>query len=147
MKKIITALALVGVTGLAHAGQATLSVANDDQVDRVGSRVTLAADKPLFGSVVPFVSGTFNERYVRLAAGGEVGLFNVGPVRVAANLAAVHQRNETAPSLGGVTAGVRATLPVTKTVSVVAGVERFDGNGSSNQYNGVVTTVGLSTRF
>lgn len=147
MKKIVTAIALVGMSALASAGEVSLSVANDNKVDRVGSRVTIAADKPLVGSIMPFVSGTFNERYARLAAGGEVGLFNVGAFKVNANLAVVRQASQEGRDGNGFTAGVKATYALTKNVSLVVGAERFNGSDHLDRLTGTVATVGVATRF
>jgi len=146
MKKVIAALTLAAA-GAASAGTASLSVINDTEVDRVGTRVTLAGDKPVFWGIVPFVSGSFTNQYARFAAGGEVGLFSVGPVKVSGNVAFVRQQSSNSSNGNGGAFGLRATYALTKNVNLVAGVESFDGNSRIEKFDGTVTSVGISTKF
>lgn len=147
MKKTIIALTIATAAGSSFGGQAALSIINDTQVDRAGTRITLSADKPVFGSIVPVVSGTFTNQYARFAAGGEVGLFNVGPLKVAGTVTGVRQQSKTGSNGNGFAAGVTASYALTKNVNLVVGVEAFNGASKIDKYDSTVTTVGLSTRF
>ena len=147
MKKFLTALALFAFGSAAMAVEVGVSAARDANLDQDGTRVTLAAGKVL--GVTPQLSVTnVNNVYTRYAAGAEAGLFKVGPVKVSATGAAVYQDTAGSGANGyGLTAGVKAVLPLTKNIDATAGVERFYGQDRVNGFNGSVATVGIVARF
>lgn len=147
MKKTIIAIALAATAAAANAGEATLGFVNDGAVDKAGTRVTLAMDKPLVGSVVPFASGTFTGDYARFAVGGEVSLVTVGPAKVSAMAGVARQSTTRGGDGNGYVAGVRATFPLTKTVTAVAGVDYFNGSKKVDRFDGTTTSFGVSMRF
>ena len=146
MKKFLTALALFAFGSMAMAADVGVSAVRDSNLDQNGARVTLTTGKVL--GVTPQLSVTNVDGYTRYAAGAEAGLFAVGPVKVSAAGAAVYQNTAGAGTNGyGLTAGVKAVLPLTKNIDATAGVERFYGQDRINGFNGSVATVGIVARF
>lgn len=146
MKKFLTALAFLAFGSAAMAADVGISAVRDSNLNEDGARVTVAAGKVL--GVTPQLSVTNVNSYTRYAAGAEAGLFAVGPVKVSAAGAAVYQNTAGAGANGyGLTAGVKAVLPLAKNISATAGVERFYGQDRVNGFNGTVGTIGLVARF
>lgn len=142
MKKIAM-IALIAMAGVASAGEVTVSAVQDyTGVDSTGYRVATSVKGVA-------VSAThIDSRYNRYAVGKEFALTTVGPVSLGASGAVVYQDTLGGNENGyGFTVGAKATYPVTKAVSVVAGVERFTGQSRINAYNGNVATVGLNVKF
>jgi YfaZ precursor len=141
MKKIAM-IALIAMAGVASAGEVTVSAVRDyTGTDSTGYRV--ATDVKGFA-----VSAThIDSRYNRYAVGKEFALTTVGPVSLAATGAAVYQDTLGGENGYGFTVGAKATYPVTKAVSIVAGVERFTGQSRISAFDGNVATVGLNVKF
>lgn len=137
MKKIAM-IALIAIAGAASAADVTVSgIVDHKDSFRVSTEVkgiTVSATH---------VDKTLN----RYAVGKDITLTKVGPVSLAATGAVVYQDSAVGENGYGLTVGAKATYPVTKTVSVVAGVERFTGQSRISAYNGNVVTVGLNVKF
>jgi len=141
MKKIAM-IALIAMAGAATAAEVTVSAVNDHAgIDSVGYRV--ATDVKGFTVSATHVDG----RYNRYAVGKDFALTKVGPVNLSAGGAAVFQDTLGGVNGYGLTAGAKATYTITKNFSAVASVERFIGQSRVNDYNGMVTTVGLNVKF
>ena len=143
MKKIIIA-ALATVAFAASAAEVTVSAARDYQGQHAdGYRVaTQVAGLGLSATHI-------DNRYNRFAVGKDVQLTKVGPVAVSAGVAGVYQATNTSVGVDGygLTVGTKASYAVTKSVDLVAGVERFYGQDRIKQFNGNVGTVGLNVKF
>jgi hypothetical protein len=149
MKKIMfaTTLALACVTA-AHAVEVGVSGVRDNNLDRDGVRVEVAAPKLSVGAFTPTASITNVEHeYTRYAVGVNAGLFNVGSLAVDATAAGVYQNTRGASNGYGVTVGLKGTLPITKAVNLTAGVERIWGQDRVSGFDGTVGTVGLNVKF
>lgn len=142
MKKILTALALVAAVGAATAAEVGVSAVRDYNVDKDGVRATVALGKATVSAT------SIDNVYNRFGVGTGVDLVKIGPVKVGATGAAVYQDTAGTGENGyGLTAGLKATLPLAKNVDLTAGVERFVGQARVNQYNGTVGAVGVALRF
>ena len=136
-------IAMIAIASAASAGEVTVSAVTDyTGVDNTGYRVATDVKG------IALSATHIDSRYNRYAVGKEFALTTVGPVRLSAAGAVVYQdtlgRNE---SGYGFTVGAKATYPVTKTISLVAGVERFTGQSRINAYDGNVASVGLNVKF
>lgn len=148
MKSLVIASVLALTVGTASAADVSVGGVYDYTLNKGGVRVTASVGK--LGPLTPTVSFTrVDEVYNRFALGGELGLANVGPVKIAATAAGVYQdtRLVGADSGYGLTAGLKATYSLTKNVDVVAGVERFVGQNRISAFNGNVASVGVAYRF
>jgi hypothetical protein len=142
MKKLLTALAVVAAVGTASAVEVGVSAVRDYNVDKDGTRVTATVGKATVSAT------SINDVYNRYAVGTGVDLFTVGLVKVGATGAVVYQDTSGAGQDGyGVTAGLKASVPLAKNVDLTAGVERFVGQSRLNDFNGTVGTVGVAVRF
>ena len=139
MKKIVMASILATVAFAASAVE--VSAVSDRNLDKNGFRVG--------AEVVGLnVSATHvDDRYNRYAVGKSFELTKVGPVALSASVAAVYQDTNVGKDGYGLTAGAKATLPVTKSLDVVAGVERFVGQERVKSFNGNVATLGVAYKF
>lgn len=142
MKKFLTALAFVAAAGAVSAAEVGVSAVRDYNLDKDGVRVTATLGK-LTASAT-----SVDYKYNRYAVGTGVDLGSIGPVKVGATVAGVYQDTSVSGVDGyGVTGGLKAVLPITKTVELAAGVERFVGQERIRQYNGTVGSIGLVARF
>ena len=139
MKKIVIASILA--TAAIAASAVEVSAVRDYTVDKNGFRV--GASVASVDVTATHIENTYN----RYAVGKSFQVAKVGPVAVSAAVAGVYQDTHTGQSGYGLTAGAKATLPVTKSVDLVAGVERFVGQERVNQYSGTTGVVGLNVKF
>jgi hypothetical protein len=139
MKKIIMATLFASTAFAASAVE--VSAVRDYNLDANGYRVA--------GTVSAFnVSATrIDNEYNRFAVGKTFELTKVGKVGVSANVAGVYQDTIGGTNGYGLTAGLKATLPITKSIDVVAGVERFAGQERVKQFNGTTGTIGMNIKF
>lgn len=146
MKKLLIATALVAVTSMAAAAEVGMSSVRDIGLDKNGVRVTATV-----GSVAGFrpqLSFTqVNGSYDRWAVGGQYTLAKVGPVAFATVATGVYHDAAVGSDGYGLTAGLKATYALSKTVDVVAGVERFVGQDSISASNATTTSFGLNLKF
>lgn len=143
MKKIVisSVLALAAVTSF--AADVSVSAVRDYNTGTNGVRVEASIPMGLKASVT-----TLDELATRVAVGKEFALTKVGPVALSASVAGVYQDSHKGAEDGfGLTFGVGASYPVTKTVAVVASVERFVGQDRVSQFNGNAASVGLNVKF
>lgn len=143
MKKIvIAALAVVSIA--ASAAEVSVSAVRDyTGTDTNGYRVaTQVAGLGLSATHI-------DNKYNRFAVGKDFQLAKLGPVALSAGAAGVYQSTNTVGGVDGygLTVGGKASFAVTKSVDVVAGVERFYGQDRIKQFNGNVGTVGLNVKF
>lgn len=146
MKKIIIASALVAITTIASAVEVGVSSVRDSGLDKNGVRVT-ASVGPVAGFMPQLSLTRVDGAYNRYAAGGEYAVTKVGPVAVAATGTLVYQDTNTGADGYGATLGLKATLPLTKTISVVAVVERFAGQERVSASNATSSSLGLTVKF
>ena len=139
MKKIIMAT-LFATTALA-ASAVEVSAVRDYNLDANGYRVAASV------ATVDLSATRVDSAYNRFAVGKSFELTKVGKVGVSANVAGVYQDTIGGTSGYGLTAGLKATLPVTKSIDVVASVERFAGQERVKPFNGTTGTVGLNIKF
>lgn len=137
MKKIAM-IALIAIAGAASAADVTVSGIVDHRDSfRISTEVKGVT-----------LSATHVDKILnRYAVGKDITVTKVGPVSLAATGAVVYQDSVLGENGYGLTVGAKATYPITKTVSAVAGVERFTGQSRINAYNGNVVTVGLNVKF
>lgn len=141
MKKTIIASLLLAAS-TAFAGDVSVSEVRDLKAAKNGIRVgTEVAGLTVSATRV-------EDTYNRYAVGKDFAVANAGPVAISVPVAGVYQRTADAGKNGyGLTVGLKTTTPVTKNVSVVAGVERFYGQDVISQYNGNTGTIGLAVKF
>lgn len=140
MKKAIIASMLV-ITATAFAGEVTVSGARDYGVEENGFRVgTSVAGLTLTATHI-------DNSYNRYAVGKDVELTKLGPVALSAGAAVSYQDTVRAKDGYGISVGAKATLPITKQLDLVAGVERFIGQERVSQFNGNTGTIGLKVKF
>lgn len=140
MKKAIIASMLV-LTMTAFAGEVTVSGTRDHGVEANGFRVgTNVAGLTLSASHI-------DNSYNRYAVGKDIELTKLGPVALSAGASVSYQDTARGVNGYGISVGAKATLPITKSVDLVAGVERFAGQERISQFNGNVGTIGLNVKF
>lgn len=143
MKKLVIAT-LAAVALAASAGEITVSSVRDyTGTDTNGYRVATQV-------VGLGLSAThIDNKYNRFAVGKEFQVAKLGPVALSAGGAGVYQSTNTVDGVDGygLTLGGKATLALTKSVDVVAGVERFYGQDRIKQFNGNVGSLGLNVKF
>ena len=137
MKKIAM-IALIAIAGAASAADFTVSgIVDYKDSYRVATEVKGIT-----------VSATHVDTILnRYAVGKDITLTTVGPVSLAATGAVVYQDSALGEDGYGLTFGAKATYPLTKTVSLVAGFERFTGQTRINMYDSNVATFGLNVKF
>lgn len=146
MKKMIIAAILVGATFAASAVEVGVSAVRDGTADKNGARVTASVGS--IAGFTPQLSATHIDGvYTRYGIGGQYALTKVGPVALAATASVVYQDSNAKANGYGVTAGLKATLPLTKRIDLVAGVERFAGQHSIVGSNSTVSSLGLNVKF
>lgn len=146
MKKLFAATALVMATLSASAMEVGVSTVRDSNLNANGVRVTVAAAS--VANIKPVLSITHvNDQYNRYAVGSEFALVKMGPVAVGATTALAYQDNTATVAGYGLTAGVKATLPIAKNVDAVLATERFAGQDRIGNSNGTVTALGLNVKF
>lgn len=145
MKKfLVAAFAFIAVA--ASAADVTVSSVRDINTDRYGSRVELSAGK--LGFITPTISVTdVGAVYTRYGVGGVAEVAKLGPVAITANLSGVYQNSVNADNGAGLVYGVKAGLPLTKSLSATVGVERFTGDTRVANFNGNAVTAGLTWKF
>ena len=143
MKKFLTAFALFAAIGTASAVEVGVSAVRDYNLERDGNRVSATVGK--ITASATNISGVYN----RYAVGTGFDVATLGTVKVGATVAGVYQN--TAGGTGadgyGLTAGLKASVPLAKNVDLTAGVERFTGQERVKAYNGTMGTVGVALRF
>ena len=141
MKKTIIASLLLA-TSAAFAGDVTVSGVRDLTAGKNGVRVSTEV------AGLNVSATRIEDTYNRYAVGKDFNVANAGPVAISVGGAGVYQRTADGGKNGyGLTVGLKTTTPVTKNVSVVAGVERFYGQDVISQYNGNTGTLGLAVKF
>jgi opacity protein-like surface antigen len=146
MKKFFTMVALATGVMSVQAADVSASYVRDLNLDQDGVRVQASAGSML--GLVPTVSVThIDGAYTRYALGTQVELAKLGPVAVSVTGAGVYQNTFGADNGYGMTVGAQAEMSLTKSVSVVAGVERFLGQSRVQPFVGNQATVGLAVKF
>ena len=139
MKKII--MATLFTTTAFAASAVEVSAVRDYNLEANGYRVATSV------SGIDLSATRVDAGYSRYAVGKTFDLTKVGKVGVSANVAGVYQDTIGGTNGYGVTAGLKATFPITKSIDVVAGVERFAGQDRISQFNGTTGTIGLNVKF
>ena len=139
MKKIVIASILAATAFAASAVE--VSATRDYNLNKDGFRV--GADVAGLAVSATHVENTYN----RFAVGKNFELTKVGPVALSAGAAVVYQDTHVGQNGYGVTGGVKATLPLAKSLDLVAAVERFAGQDRVKAFNGTTGTLGVSYKF
>ena len=139
MKKIVIASILAATAFAASAVE--VSATHDYVTKRDGVRggATVAG--------VDVTATHVDNAYNRYAVGKSFDLFKVGAANVSASVAGVYQDTRYGQNGYGVTAGVKATVPVTKSVDAFVGAERFAGQDRVKSFNGSTAQLGVSYKF
>lgn len=146
MKKTLIALALALAVSASMAVEVGVAAVHDYSLTSTGVRVT-AAVAPVRGFTPQASVTRLGGEYTRYAVGAKYALGQVGPVAFNAHAATVYQDTAAGPNGFGLTAGLTASVPVTKNVSLEVGVERFGGQDRIANRDGNVVTVGLNAKF
>lgn len=140
MKKAIIASMLL-VTATAFAGEVSVSGVRDYGVEANGFRVgTSVAGLTLTATHIDNI-------YNRYAVGKDVELTKLGPVALSAGASLSYQDSARAKDGYGISVGAKATLPITKQLDLVAGVERFAGQERISRFNGNVGSIALNVKY
>lgn len=139
MKKIVIASILATAALVASAVE--VSATHDYNSTKNGFRV--GAGVAGFDVTATHVENTYN----RFAVGKSFNVAKIGSANLSATVAGVYQDTHVGQNGHGLTAGVKATVPVTKTVSAFVGAERFLGQDRVKTFNGSTTQIGLSYKF
>lgn len=146
MKKIIVALALALAASAAMSTEIGVSAVRDYNLNSTGARATVSVDK-ISGfkpqASITSMSGAYN----RYAVGADYSFGSIGPVTFSGTGSGVFQQTKNASSGYGLNAGLLASMPVYKNVSLDASVERFFGQKRISNFDGISTNVGLSAKF
>lgn len=146
MKKIIVALAFALAASMSMAAEVGVSAVHDYSLSATGVRATVSTAK--VNGFTPQVSVTrFGGEYTRYAAGGKYDFATIGPVTFSGIGSGVFQDTVGASSGYGLTAGLVASVPVYKNVTLDATIERFAGQDRISNRNGTLATVGLNAKF
>lgn len=139
MRKFVIACAIAVASGFACAADFDVSTVRDVALEKSGVRIgtTIAG----FNANVTNLQDTYN----RWAVGKDFQLTKVGPVALSAGAAGVYQNTMVVGKDDGfgVSVGAKASVELTKSISAVAGVERFIGTHRVKEFDGNVATVGL----
>lgn len=139
MKKIVIASILAATAFAASAVE--VSATHDYKTEKDGFRV--GASVAGLDVTATHVDNTYN----RYAVGKSFDLFKVGAANVTTQVAGVYQDTHTGQNGYGLTAGVKASVPVTKSVSAFVGAERFIGQDRVKAFNGTTAQLGLAYKF
>lgn len=146
MKKTLIALAFMVSASMAMAVEVGVSTVHDYSLSSTGVRATVSTAK--VNGFTPQVSVTrLGGEYTRYAAGGKYDFATVGPVTFSGVGSGVLQDTVGGASGYGLTAGLVASVPLNKTVSLDATIERFAGQNRISNRNGTLATVGLNAKF
>lgn len=146
MKKIFVALAFAVAASMSMAADVGVSAVYDYSLSSTGVRATVSTAK--INGFTPQVSVTrLGGDYTRYAAGGKYDFATVGPVTFSGVGSGVFQDTTDGASGYGLTAGLVASVPVAKNVSLNATVECFAGQSRISNRNGTLATVGLNAKF
>lgn len=146
MKKIFVALAFAVAASMSMAADVTVSAVYDYSLSSTGVRVTAAA-APINGFTPQASVTRLGGEYTRYAAGAKYDFATVGPVTLSGIGYGVFQDTAGAASGYGLTAGLVASVPVYKNVTLDATIERFAGQDRISNRNGTLATVGLNAKF
>jgi len=145
MKKIAIVISMM-FAGAVSAAEVSTSYVHDYETGKNGARIELPVGsvygiKPVLG--VSYV----DESYTRYSAGADYQVVKLGPVALSVAGSAVFQDSRTGSDGFGLTAGVKVSMPVTKSVDVVSRVDRFFGQNRIAGFDGNVVSVGLAVKF
>lgn len=151
MKKLLVIAATLLAISSAHALDAGISSVHDYRSGTYGTRVTVSSQPVAtpVGQITPQLSVTsVNDAYTRFSVGGTTNVATVGPATVYVSGAGVYQ--DSVKGVGGsgygLSVGSGVSVPLTKSVNLTAGVERFWGQQRVG-YNSNQFVVGLNTKF
>ena len=146
MKKSILAWTLF-TAGIANAAGLTVSATHDNDTRKEGVRVEVS--KQVRGVSFPVVFGVTHVSgvYTRYNVSAEKSMFNLGPIGLKVTSGGVYQNSNVGADGYGLTVGAKATLPLSKSVDLVGGVDRFFGQDRIKGYNATVGSLGVSVKF
>ena len=141
MKKFIIAAALATTAIFASAAEVSVSAVHDYTVAKTGLKASTSA----FGVGVSaaYIDGV----YTRYGVSKDFALMKVGPVALDASVGGVYQNTYNGTSGMGLTAGVKASMPLSKSMTLHAGVDRFMGQDRVSAFDGNTVTAGVTLKF
>lgn len=147
MKKTIVAILFAIVATTSMAADVSVTAVHDYKLNASGARATVSVGE--VAGVTPQASVTrIDGQFTRYAVGGKYNFASVGKVTFAGVASGVYQNSVRPTGSGyGVSAGLLASLPVTKNMSVDATVERFVGQNRVFDRNSTVASLGLNVKF
>lgn len=141
MKKFIIATALATTAIFASAADVSVSTIHDYAIAKTGLKASTSA----FGGSVSaaYIDGV----YTRYGVSKDFALMNVGPVALGASVGGIYQNTYNGTSGMGLTAGVKASMPLSKSTTLHAGVDRFMGQDRVSSFDGNTVSAGVTLKF
>lgn len=146
--KMISVVAAMMFAASVNAAELTASYVHDSKAEKNGVRVELPVGS-VFG-VKPVLGVTHvNDVYTRYSVGADFQVAKVGPVALSASGSTLFQDTLTKTGKNGyaLTVGAKASVPLNKSVDLVARVDRFYGQDRVSDLNGTIGSVGLAVKF
>ena len=140
MKKAIIA-SMLAITTTAFAGEVSVSGAHDYTLQKSGVRVATSV------AGVSLTATRIDDSYNRYAVGKQFEITKIGPMSLSAGGSVAYQDTAKGDNGYGLSVGVKATLPITKQIDLVASTERFVGQDRIANFNGNTGTIGLNVKF
>lgn len=149
MKKSIIAAILLAT--VASAASATEVGANYGRTRATGQNTAGIEVGQQYGDLN--VQATFDRavtgknRFDEFGIAAEYNMLTLGTVEIGPKVGLNYIRPDNGTTGYGVSAGLQAMAPLTKTVSLVAGFDYDRNQKRVNQYNGSTISVGIKTTF
>lgn len=144
--KMISVVAAMMFAASVNAAELTASYVHDSKAEKNGVRVELPVGSVL--GVKPVLGVTHvNDAYTRYSVGADFQVAKVGPVALSATGSTLFQDTRVGENGFALTVGAKASVPLNKSVALVARVDRFYGQERVSNLNGTVGSVGLSVKF
>lgn len=145
MKMISVVVAMMFAASV-NAAEISASYIHDSKAEKNGVRVELPARSVL--GVKPVLGITHvNDAYTRYSVGADFQVAKVGPVALSAAASTLFQDTRVGENGFALTVGAKASVPLNKSVDLVARVDRFVGQDRVSNLNGTVGSVGLAVKF
>lgn len=141
MKKFIIATAIATTAMFASAADVSVSAVHDYAVSKTGLKASTSAFG--VGVNVAYIDGV----YTRYGVSKDFALMSVGPVAVGATVGGIYQNTYNGTSGMGLTAGVKATMPLSKSMTLNVGVDRFMGQDRVSAFDGNSVSAGVTVKF
>lgn len=147
MKNIVIATLIATAAFAASAVEIGLTTAHSEAGERNSTGVTVGQTYGKVGVTAGFDRTTKGNAQDRYSIVGSYDVVNLGPVVIAAKAGGVYVSNHTGPNGYALTAGVGATLPITKQVSLGVNLTRQYGQERVESFNGTRIAAGVKYSF